>query len=62
MSDRSRLPLILIGVAAVFAPIMGGQVALDNLAITDSSQILASVFGSPEAPLLAHAILASFDC
>ena len=52
--------LILLAVAALFAPIMGGQLSLDALGITDPSQVLGSIFGGPEAPLLGHAVLALF--
>lgn len=52
--------LILLVLALFLAPIMGGQLSLDALGITNPSQILGSLFGGPEAPLLAHALLAMF--
>jgi hypothetical protein len=52
-------PAILLCLVAFLAPIIGGQLSLEALGITDPSQVLGSVFGGPEAPLLAHSVLAA---
>ena len=62
LSERRPLPLMLLILVAFLAPIAGGQIALDNLPVFGMEDILGSLWGEPEAPVLAHAILALFPC
>jgi O-antigen ligase/tetratricopeptide (TPR) repeat protein len=53
---------MLLLLAAFVAPIGGGQLALDNLPLLSTADVLAGVWGAPEAPILAHAFIAALPC
>ena len=59
MKNKLDVPLILIAIAAFLAPLIGGQVAVDSMALAPGSDPILSAFvGASETPTLSHAILA----
>ncbi len=62
MNKRRPVPLILLVLVAFLAPIAGGQVNLDTLPVFGMGDVLGSLWGGPEAAILAHALLALLPC
>ena len=59
MTKKLDLPLILLAIAGFLAPLIGGQVAVDSLALSPGSNaFLTAVQGASETPTLSHALLA----
>jgi hypothetical protein len=59
MNKKLDLPLILLAVAGFLAPLIGGQVAVDSIALAPGSDpFISALMGAPETPTMSHAILA----
>jgi tetratricopeptide (TPR) repeat protein len=54
---RTELPLVLLLLGLLLAPLMGGQLALDSA--LPGSPALDALTGGPLAPLLSHALIAT---
>ncbi len=59
MIKKLDIPLVLLAIAGFLAPLIGGQVAVDSLAMTPGSDPwISALMGASETPTLSHAILA----